>query len=205
MLQSPREVTYSEREENGVPSSQDGATEQGVIAELYREALRKGQPLWFRVSSGSMHPLLRIGEEVYIEPATATDLQVGEIAAFETDAELVIHRIVQRRSDRHGVQLIEMSDVHLRAGRVKSGAAIGRVVAIGRGKQRVDLQRPIAQKCGRVTARMRYRLYTVHSRNRLAQVIVKKSARLVARLASWPTRRFCVSSQTNTRTSSGSD
>ncbi|HEY6539359.1 MAG TPA: hypothetical protein VIZ18_00400 [Ktedonobacteraceae bacterium] len=186
-------------------SSQNGAVEQGIIAELYREALRKGQPLWFRVSSGSMHPLLRIGEEVYIESATDTDLQVGEIAAFETDAGLVIHRIVQRRSDSHGVQLIEMSDVHLRARPVESGAAIGRVVAIGRGKRRIDLQRPIAQKCGRVTARIRYRLYTVRSRNRLAQAIVRKSSRLVARLASWSIRRFCASSQPNATTNSVSN
>jgi len=178
-----------------VLSSQDGAGEQGVIAELFREALRRGQPLWFRVSSGSMYPLLRIGEEVYIEPATADDLQVGEIAAFETSAGLVIHRIVQRRSDQRGIQLIEMSDAQLRAGQVESGAAIGRVVAIGRGKRHIDLQRPIAQKCGRVTARARYRFYTVRSRNRLAQVIVRKSSRLVARLASWYIRRFCASSQ----------
>jgi hypothetical protein len=178
-----------------VLSSQDGSVEQSVIEELYREALRKGHTLWFTVSSGSMHPLLRIGEEVYIEPATAGDLQVGEIAAFETGAGLVIHRIVQRRADQHGTRLIEMSDVHLRAELIESGAAIGRVVAIGRGKQHIDLQHPIAQKCGWVTAQARYRLYTVRSRNRLAQVLVRKSSRLVARLASRCTRRFCVSSQ----------
>lgn len=176
-------------------SSQNGVVEQNVIAELYREALRKGQPLWFRVSSGSMSPMLHIGEEVYIVPATADDVQVGEIAAFETEAGLIIHRIVQRGLDEGKVQLVEMSDVHLQAGRVESGAVIGRVVAIGRGKRRIDLQRPIAQKCGRVTARARYRLYTVRSRNRLAQVLARKSARLVARLASRYTRCFCASSQ----------
>lgn len=186
-------------------SSQKGAVEQSIIAELYREALREGHPQWFRVSSGSMHPLLRVGEEVYIEPATADELQVGEIAAFETDAGLVIHRIVQRRSDRRGVRLIEMSDVHFRMGLVASGAAIGRVVAIGRGKRHIALQRPLARKCGRVTARARYRFYTVHSRNRLAQIIVRKSARLVARLASWCIRRFCASSQPIATTSSASN
>jgi hypothetical protein len=188
-----------------VLSFQHGAGEQNIIAELYREALRKGQPLWFRVSSGSMHPLLRVGEEVFIAPATDGDLQIGEIAAFETDAGLVIHRIVQRLSDRGGIRLIEMSDVHLHAGRVESGAAIGRVVAIGRGKRHIDLQRPIAQKCGRVIALARYRLYTVHSRSRLTQIIIRKSARLVARLASWCTRRFCATSQPIANTHSASN
>ena len=183
-----------------MPLSQNGASENSVIADLYREAVRKGQPLWFHVASGSMHPLLRIGEQVYIQPATADQLHVGEIAAFETGAEMVIHRIVQRRSENHGVQLIEMSDVHLRAGRVESGAVIGRVVAIHRGNRYIDLQRPIAQKCGRVTARARYRFYTMRFRNRLAQVVIRKCSRLVARLGSWCTRRFCASSQPNTPT-----
>lgn len=196
---------YANDEEKRVGISQNGAGEQKVIAELYREALRKGQPLWFRVSSGSMHPLLRIGEEVYIEPATAGDLQVGEIAAFETGAGLVIHRIVQRRSDRGGIQLVEMGDTQLRAGPIESGAVIGRVIAIGRGKQRIDLQRPIAQKCGRVTARIRYRFYTMRFSNRLTHVILCKSARLVARLAGWSTRRFCASSQSVAITHPGSN
>lgn len=196
---------HANDEEKRVGLSQNDAGEQRVIAELYREALRKGQPLWFRVASGSMHPLLRIGEEVYIEPATAEDLQVGEIAAFETGAGLVIHRIVQRRSGQESIQLVEMSDTQLHAGPVESGAVIGRVVAIGRGKRRIDLQRPIAQKCGRVTARIRYRLYTMRFRNRLTRVILRKSARLVARLASWSTRRFCASSQSVATTHPGSN
>lgn len=194
-IQSPGWAVHVNDEEKRVRSSQNGAGEQAVIGELYREALRKGQPLWFRVSSGSMHPLLRIGEEVYIEPAPAGELQVGDIAAFETGAGLVIHRIVQRRSEGGGVQLVEMSDTQLLAGQVESGAAIGRVVAIGRGQRWIDLRRPLAQKCGRVTARIRYRFYTVRFRSRLTRVMLRKSARLAARLASWFIRRFCASSQ----------
>ncbi|MGH2493484.1 MAG: hypothetical protein ACRDIV_02165 [Ktedonobacteraceae bacterium] len=174
-----------------MPLSQDSA----MIATLYIEAVRKGQPQWFRVISGSMHPLLRIGEEVRVEPATAGQIAVGEIAAFETGEGLVIHRIVQRRQEDAGVQLVEMSDVHFRVGRVDAEAVVGRVVAIRRDHTYIDLQRPIAQKCGRVTARVRYRLYTMRSGNKLAQVIMRKSARLVARLASCFVRRFCTTSQ----------
>lgn len=186
-------------------SSQRGAGEQEVIAELYREALRRGQPLWFRVASGSMHPLLCIGEEVYIEPATASELQVGEIAAFETSTGLVIHRIVLRQAGGKSIQLLEMSDTQLRAEPVESEAVIGRVIAIGRGKRRIDLRRPLAKKLGRVTARIRYRFYTVRSSNGLAYVIVRKSARLVAHLTGWYIRHFCASSQPITTANSVSD
>jgi hypothetical protein len=178
-----------------LPLSHDGALDSVVIAALYIEAVRKGQPLWFRVTSGSMYPMLRIGEQVRIEPAIAEQIQVGEIAAFETGEGLVIHRIVQRRQEHAGIQLVEMSDVHFRARQVDSGAVVGRVVAIRQGNTRIDLQRPIAQKCGRVTARARYRLYTIRSRSKLARVILQRSSRLVAHLTSWCTRRLCSSTQ----------
>jgi signal peptidase I len=178
-----------------VPLSHDGALDSVVIVSLYIEAVRKGQPQWFRVISGSMHPLLRIGEQVCIEPATAEQIQVGEIAAFETGEGLVIHRIVKRRQGSEGIQLVEMSDVHARAGPVGSTAVVGRVAVIRWGKTRIDLQHPVAQECGRVTARVRYRLYTMHCRNKLAQVILRKCSHLVVHLASWCIRHFCSSSQ----------
>ncbi len=178
-----------------MPLSQDGALDSVVIAALHIEAVRKGQSLWFRVTSGSMHPMLRVGEQVLIEPAVAAQIQVGEIAAFETNEGLVIHRIVQRRRENAGIRLIEMSDVHFRPGPVDSEAVVGRVVAVRQGNTRIDLQRPIAQKCGRVIARAHFRLYTMRSSKKLRQVILRKSSRLVARLGSWCTRHFCSSSQ----------
>jgi signal peptidase I len=187
-------------EENCVPLTRDDALDSIVIAALYIEAVRKGQPVWFRVTSGSMHPLLRVGEQVRIEPATAEQIQLGEIAAFETGEGLVIHRIVQRVQKSADIRLSEMSDVHLRVGPVDSAALVGRVVAIRQGNKRIDLQRPIAQKCARVTARARYRFYTMRFRNKLAQVVIRKCSRLVARLGSWCTRRFCASSQPNAPT-----
>lgn len=179
--------------------------DNAVIASLYIEAVRGGQPQWFRVISGSMHPLLRIGEEVRVEPAGAGQIAVGDIAAFETGEGLVIHRIVQRHQGEAGVQLVEMSDVHFRVGQVDAEAVVGRVVAIRRGHTYIDLQRPIAQKCGRVTARVRYRFYTMRSSNKLAQVMVRKSSRLVARLAGWYIRRFCAISRREAATNAISD
>ena len=175
--------------------SRNSTFESDVIAALHIEAVRKGQSLWFRVTSGSMHPTLRIGEHVRIEPARAEQIQVGEIAAFETREGLVIHRIVQRRQENASIQLVEMSDVYFRAASVESDAVVGRVVAISQGHTIIDLQRPLAQKCGRVTAGTRYRLYTRHSSIKLVRAISRKSSRLVVRLASWCTRCFCSSSQ----------
>src|ERR1700674_4100316 len=101
-----------------MPLSQEVPGEAAAIASLYIEGVRQGQSLWFRVVSGTMHPTLRIGEQVRIEPARAEQIGVGEIAAFETDQGLIIHRIVQRQHDGASTLLVEMSDVHLRASHV---------------------------------------------------------------------------------------
>ncbi len=176
-----------------MPLSQDSALDKVVIAALYVEAVRKGQALWFHVASGSMRPLLRIGDEVCIEPAIAEQMRVGEIAAFETAEGLIIHRIAQLRQENANLRLVEMSDVYFRTALVEGNAVVGRVVAIRRGSLLIDLRRPIAQMCGRVTARARYWLYGIPVRNNLLRAFLRKCARLVARCGSWITCGFCSS------------
>ena len=177
-----------------MPLSQEVPGEAAAIASLYIEALRRGQSLWFRVASGSMHPTLRIGERVRIEPARAEQLCVGEIAAFETAQGLTIHRIVQRQHEGASTRLVEMSDVHLRASRVNEQAVVGRVVAIRQEKHQIDLQHSIAKKCGAVTASLRFRLYQVHTNRKFTRFILSKAARFVVRICSWCVRLCCSSS-----------
>ncbi len=160
-----------------------------VIASLYIQALRGGEALWFRVASGSMAPTIREGDRVRIEPAKAKDIRSGEIAAFETAQGLVIHRIVQHEQIDTGVRLLEMGDVDLRASWVEESAVVGRVVVVHQGTCQIDLQRPIAQKCGTVTAFLRYRLYLLHTNKKFPflQVTVRRSSRLVVRIGYWCT------------------
>ena len=177
-----------------MPPSQEATNEAAAIASLYIQALRQGQALWFRVTSGSMHPTLRIGEQVRIEPARAKQLRVGEIAAFETAQGLVIHRIVRCQHDGSSMQLVEMSDVHLRASRVDEQAVVGRVVAIRTGKHSIDLQRHIARRCGVVTASPRFRSYQLHANHRFMLSVLSKCSRLVVRICNLCIRLCCSSS-----------
>lgn len=168
-----------------------GSIEAAVIASLYIEALRQGQSLWFRVISGSMRPLLRVGDSVYIEAAGANALQPGEIAAFETSEGLIIHRIVKTRvqnaEERRELQLLEIGDVELRARWIAEQAVVGRVVTIRRATQQIDLRHPIAQKCGKGIAFARYRLYSIYlsSHFPVIRVSAHKCARLLSRIGYW--------------------
>jgi hypothetical protein len=159
-------------------------TESDLLNSLYIEALRKGHAIWFRVVSGSMRPILRVGDAVHIQPVVPEDLQIGDIAAFETPAGLVVHRIVHILRPRESPsRFIEMGDIGLQASEMTGEVIAGRVSAIRRGELLVDLQKPLAKRWEGVTARLRYRLYCLYtgSRYQPVRVVLRKSARLVAR------------------------
>jgi Peptidase S24-like len=176
--------------------SQPGTPQASALASLFIEAVRQGQALWFRVASNSMLPLMRLGDNVYIQPARASELRPGEIAAFETSSGLVIHRIIHYQQTEASVRLLQMSDVEFLPGWVKAQAVVGRVVSIRRQNRQVDLYHPIAKWCGRVTARIRYRLY-LHHKNRLLQLLLRGCSRLVISLGYRCIRCCCASSVTN--------
>ena len=130
-----------------------------IVESLHLEALRKGQSLWFRVISNSMAPTLRIGDSVFIEPAHAKEIRIGDIAAFETAKGLVIHRIAKTEQTRTSVRLLQMADVDLHASWVEEHAVIGRITTLRRKNREIYLQHPIAKRCGNITVRLRYQLY----------------------------------------------
>ena|SRR5438874_3683510 len=171
-----------------------GAAETSIIASLFTQALRQGQSLWFRVASGSMQPTFSVGDQIYIEPAMAHSLRPGEIVAFETSDSLVVHRVVRRKPSGTHILLLEMSDAYLQANWIEEQAVVGRVVAIRRGRQQADLQRPVAKRCGAVTAYLRFRLYQVHANHKFTSFILSKCSRLVVRICSWCVRLCCSSS-----------
>jgi len=158
-----------------------------AIASLYIQALRAGETLWFQVVSGSMVPTLNVCDSVRIEPVNAKDIHNGDIAAFETDQGLVIHRIVQQERKGASIRLLEMGDVDLRASWVEEQAVVGRVAIVRRSTRQIDLRRPIAKRCGTVTAYVRYRLYLLHTNKKFAalRVTVRKSSRVAVRIGNW--------------------
>lgn len=170
-----------------MPVSQQKNSAAEALASLYIDALRQGQSLWFRVASGSMNPVLRVGDEVYIESTTADKIRLGEIAAFETTEGLVIHRIVQRIQTNTDVRLLEMSEVRLHPNWVEAQTIVGRVTLTRRDTRQINLQHPIAQMCGTVTAQLRFRLYCLHapSRFNVLRVFLHRLSRLVAFFGYW--------------------
>lgn len=173
--------------------AESNTSKAAIITALFIEAVRQGQAAWFRVASQSMLPLLHKGDEVYIQPVLATDITVGEIAAFETSAGLVIHRIVHLQQNAGTLRLLQMSDTELQPSWVKEQAIVGRVVRIRRGERvpyELNLYHPIAQWWGMVTAKIRYRLYLCGRSNPL-RIVLRGCSRFCIHVGAWSIRRFC--------------
>ncbi len=168
----------------------DTSPQASTIASLYIEALRQKEPLWFRVASNSMFPLLRKDDSVYIEPAQAQDIRIGDIAAFETSSGLVIHRIISIQQTQELIRLLQMSDVEVQPTWIKEQAVVGRVVTIRTARTirqkscSLDLRPPIAKWCGKVTAIIRYRLYTYRN-NMPLRTVMRIASRLAIHLSYW--------------------
>lgn len=57
------------------------------------ELLRSGQSVRFIARGASMWPSIPPGSRLEVRPCTVTELKVGELAAFERQSQLVVHRI----------------------------------------------------------------------------------------------------------------
>jgi signal peptidase I len=68
-----------------------------LMAELLQESLRQGQRPLLTVTSNSMSPLLRRGDQVTIEAISAEQLQPGDTALFAAGDWLISHRYWGRR------------------------------------------------------------------------------------------------------------
>ena len=159
------------------PSARDlsASSHADILLSLSIDALRQGQAMRFRVASGSMRPLLRVNDSVLVEPASS--LTVGEIAAFETSAGLVIHRIVHTSQSQQGRRLLQMGDGEIRPEWIETSGIVGRVTTMYKGKQAFSLTTPLAKWYSSLIAFLRYRVY-LHRTN----IPFSTSLRLFSRL-----------------------
>src|SRR5947209_9875178 len=80
-----------------------------------------------------------------------------------------------------------MGDAEMRGHWIDEQAVMGRVVMIRRATQQIDLRHPIAQKCGKGIAFLRYRLYSINISSRFPVICMsaRKCARLISYIGYW--------------------
>lgn len=71
-----------------------------VLADMVCQSLASGQPAWLTVVSGSMRPLLAVGDEVLVEPIQLKELQLGDVILLLEEKGLLTHRFYGVIDDR---------------------------------------------------------------------------------------------------------
>jgi signal peptidase I len=115
-------------------------------AEVYQAAAREAWQtagatagLRLKVISDSMRPLLRVGDVVVVQPVDPHALQPGEVMVVVRGGEWITHRLVavdERGWHTHGDNTRYADEA------ASASEIVGRVIAIERAGQTVDLQQP---------------------------------------------------------------
>ena len=115
-------------------------------AEVYQAAAREvwhadrcSGPLRLTVTSDSMRPLLRVGDVVVVQPADPHILQPGVVVVVQRGSQWTTHRLVA--VDGHGLHT-HGDNTRFADEPVSTDQLVGRVIAIERTDEIIDLQQP---------------------------------------------------------------
>jgi hypothetical protein len=123
---------------SGDAARQDANAYQSAAREAWRASEEPG-PVRLTVTSDSMWPLLRVGDGVVVQPIDPHALQPGDVIVVQRSGGWITHRLVtvdERGWHTHGD--------NTRYGDEAASAAqiVGRVIAIERNGQTIDLLQP---------------------------------------------------------------
>ena len=83
------------------------------------------------IASGSMSPVLNVGDKVYVKFSDRSNYKIGDIIVFPVADSLMVHRIVGKLWTPKGKYLIHKGDhAGARAGLVKQDLILGKPVAL---------------------------------------------------------------------------
>jgi hypothetical protein len=120
----------------------DRSLRRGAFASVVEGLLAEGISVRFRAGGRSMTPTIDDGEVLIVAPAAAHQLAVADVAFCQTRARSLAHRVLSVARDAAGAhQLTLCGDAALECdGPVTAAEVRGRVVAVERAGQRVDME-----------------------------------------------------------------
>lgn len=119
-----------------------GDKARSLLPELWQEACHRGGRLSFRVISGSMEPIICVGDKVGVTRAEPSRLRIGDIIAFREDQKVMAHRIIGRGRKNGQLSFRLRGDEGVVSGRATLENLIGKVYAIERDGHEIRLDTP---------------------------------------------------------------
>ena len=120
----------------------DGKT-QSVLGEMWQEACKRGGNLSFKIVSGSMSPMIEVGNVVRVSRTEPSKVRIGDIVAFKQDGQsVVVHRIIGKSLSDARLTFREMGDAGGPSGRIAAQDIIGRAIVIEKDGREICLDSP---------------------------------------------------------------
>jgi signal peptidase I len=153
-----------------------------ALSSLLREGMGTGHMPYLKVTSGSMAPLLQVGDEVGVQPVTLKQLRPGDIIIVSDRDQILTHRFINVRSSPSGPVIVTQGDRARVADQPwAEQQLLGRVVLRRRQRRVLWLDFGVGQRLNRVLAglsRLQRQLLN-HVSVRSARAEVTRSERVI--------------------------
>ena len=115
---------------------------QSVLGEMWQEACEKGNILNFRVQSGSMSPMIEVGDVVSISKVQPFSIRIGDIVAFKDGQNVVVHRVINKSLSDSKLTFRQQGDTGGAAKLIVAQDIIGKVTSIEKEGRKLRLDSP---------------------------------------------------------------
>ena len=113
-----------------------------VLASLWGELLAEKGELWLTARSGSMAPLITVGDRIRVEATPPEVIRFGHIVVFREGEKLVVHRVVATgKCDRECV-FLQKGDCYSLPRRIPASQVLGKVSEVHKLSRRIRLESP---------------------------------------------------------------
>ena len=145
-----------------------------MFLEVSTDLLSQGYSVRFRPGGHSMHPTIRDGEAVTVEPVEPGKVERGDIVLYRTTGGVIAHRVmrIERREDRPEVFHLRGDASTSRDAPVRAEQILGRVVSVERMGRTISLVNlrakilgPVRVRVFRLKARLRANLNFTSAKN----------------------------------------
>lgn len=112
-----------------------------MFLDVSTELLRAGYSVRFRPGGHSMHPTIKNGQAVTVEPVNALAVKRGDIILYRTDRGVIAHRVISiEKIEEVNRTFILRGDTSISCDKpVKSEQILGKVVAVERAGRSINL------------------------------------------------------------------
>ena len=110
-----------------------------VLGEMLQEVCERGKSLSFKIASGSMSPIIEVGNVVKISQVKPSRVRTGDIVAFREGQNVVVHRIIGKKRLNRELIFSHRGDDGAISGKVPAKDLIGRVFLIKKGEREISL------------------------------------------------------------------